>query len=266
MPFPLSLRHVAGLLASAFLASGFAATAMAQDTAADANNPLARMQALNLQNYYVGNLTEVDRSANAFFLRYARPVSLGQTDWLMRATLPVTSNPTFPDGRETGLGDFSVFATMLIDTGNPAVSFGLGPMLVAPTANDEALGQGKWQLGLANVLFNGTSKRVQWGYLLTWQTDVAGDDDRADVSLGVFQPFGMLQLGQGWYARSTGAWTYDFETDNYAIPLGMGIGRVIPTESIVYNAYVEPQYSVATHGPGQPEWQVLFGLNLQFPG
>ena len=135
---------------------------------------------------------------------------------------------------------------------------------MAPTASDDALGAGKWQLGLANVLFNASNKVFQWGYLLTWQASVAGDDDRADVSLGAFQPFGILQLGDGWYARSTGIWTYDFETDNRAIPLGMGIGRVIPTERIVYNAFIEPQYSVETRGPGQPRWQIFAGLNLQF--
>lgn len=252
------------LLAAVVLLTAAPAAAQDTDAAAQANNPLANVTALNFQNYYFGDLTETDDTANAFDLRFAKPFSLGATNWLMRATLPVNTNPDPDGGNVTGLGDFNLFATYVIDTGNPAVSFGIGPMVVAPTATDDALGAGKWQLGLANVLFNASSKRLQWGYLLTWQVSVAGDGDRDDVSLGAFQPFFMLQLGQGWYARSTGVWTYDFEHDYYALPVGMGLGKVIPTEKIVYNAFVEPQYSIDTKGPGQPKWQIFAGLNLQW--
>jgi len=47
-------------------------------------------------------------------------------------------------------------------------------------------------------------------------------------------------------------------------PLGLGIGQVIKQEKTVYNVFVEPQGSVADHGPGQPRWQIFLGLNLQF--
>ena len=43
---------------------------MAQSSAeADANNPLASIVALNLQNYYIGELTESDDDANQFLTR-----------------------------------------------------------------------------------------------------------------------------------------------------------------------------------------------------
>ena len=32
----------------------------------------------------------------------------------------------------------------------------------------------------------------------------------------------------------------------------------------VFNAFVEPQWSVADKGPGWPEWQVFVGFNMQF--
>jgi len=75
------------------------------DAAAQANNPLANMVAFNVQNYYIGELTESDENANQFWLRYAQPFSIGKTDWLMRASLPVNTFPTPPDGsKKTGLG------------------------------------------------------------------------------------------------------------------------------------------------------------------
>lgn len=47
----------------------------------------------------------------------------------------------------------------------------------------------KWSAGFANVLFDGRSRRFQYGYLLTWQASFVGSDDRADVTLGALQPF-----------------------------------------------------------------------------
>ena len=54
--------------------------------------------------------------------------------------------------------------------------YGIEPMVVAPTATDEALGVGAWQLGAAGVYFSLSSPVVQWGGLVTWQTDVSGND------------------------------------------------------------------------------------------
>lgn len=86
--------------------------------------------------------------------------------------------------------------TRAIPTGNPGLSFGLGPMVVALTGTDDPLGAGKWQLGLANMFFSATSKAVQWGYLASWQASVAGED-RGTVSLGSLRPFLNVQLGNG---------------------------------------------------------------------
>jgi len=88
------------------------------------------MTALNLQNYYIGELTESDEDANQFWLRFAKPFSMSKTNWIMRASLPLNSFPTSPDNdKKTGLGDFNVFAAYLFDTGNPAVSFGVSGKL-----------------------------------------------------------------------------------------------------------------------------------------
>lgn len=234
-----------------------------ESSAAQANNPLANSTAMNFQNQY-NQLTGSDDHANQFLLRYARPFKAFGGDWLMRATVPVN---TFPDGagsHNTGLGDVNIFAAYLLDTGNPALSFGIGPQITLPTATDDNLGSEKWSLGFANVLFNASSPTFQYGYLLTWQASVAGDDDRADVNVAAFQPFGFYQLGQGWYLRSAGVWTYDFETDNYAIPVGFGVGKVTKLDRAVMNAFIEPQWTVDHKGDGQPDWGVFAGINFQY--
>lgn len=242
-----------------------AAPAAAQEpAAAQANNPLANTKALNFQNSYYGDLTGGDRDANTLNIRYAQPFAAFGGQWLMRATLPVNTVPKPGGGDRTGIGDFNIFAALLVDLGDPALSFGIGPLATLPTATDDLLGSEKWSLGFANVLFNASSPRVQWGYLLTWQASVAGDDARDDVNIGAFQPFGFLQLGQGWHLRSTATWTYDFNDGDYAVPLGLGAGKVIRTDFGTFNAFIEPQLALATAGPSQPEWSVFGGVNFQF--
>lgn len=152
----------------------------------------------------------------------------------------------------------------MIDTGNPAVSFGFGPQITAPTATEDALGSGKVSGGLVNVLFNASSPVFQYGYLASWQHSVAGEGDRSEVNVGTFQPFMFYQLGGGTYLRSAPIWVKNFQNDSYSVPLGLGVGQVIKQGKTVYNFFVEPQGSVADHGAGQPRWQIFAGLNLQF--
>jgi len=256
----------AALLGCALLAGQVMAQEdSAADAAANANNPLANMKAFNLQNYYIGELTGSEESGNQFWFRYAQPFSVADSDWLLRASLPVNTFPTAPDGdKETGVGDLNLFTAYLMDVGNPAVSFGFGPQLTAPTAGKDELGSEKWSAGLVNVLFDARSPRFQYGYLLTWQHSFAGNDDRDTVNVAALQPFGFYQLGDGTYLRSAPIWVYNLENDSYSVPLGIGIGQVVKKGKTVYNFFVEPQFSLADHGAGQPKWQIFFALNMQF--
>ncbi len=261
----MKLRKIIGVpLTIAALFTGLCA--QKEDHAAtQANNPLANLTVFNLHDYYMGDLSGTDKTANQFWFRYAKPFSIGETNWIMRASLPINTFPTFPNGdKKTGVGDLNIVAAYLIDTGKPGVSFGIGPQITMPIASNDALGSEKWSAGLANVLFNATSRKFQYGYLLTWQGSFAGDDDRSDVNVGAFQPFAFLQLGQGNYLRAAPIWIYNFKNNDYNVPLGIGMGKVIKKDKVVYNIFIEPQFSVAHEGDRQTLWQVFVGLNMQF--
>jgi hypothetical protein len=263
-----SRRRAIAPLAAALLC--LAGTASAQEntaanTQAHANNPLAKFTAFNLHNYYIGELTDTDKNGNQFWFRFAKPFRLGKTSWLMRASLPVNTYPVSPTlEHQTGLGDLNLFAAYLIDVGNPKIALGVGPQLTAPTATEPALGSEKWSAGLMNVLFNMSSPKFQYGYLLTWQASFAGADGRDSVNIGGFQPFLFYQLGGGRFLRSSAIMTYNFDNDTYTVPIGLGIGQVIPRKEVVFNAFIEPQYSLWDKGAGWPKWQIFIALNSQF--
>ena len=247
-----------------------ATAAIAQEPAGSndvtqANNPLAAFTAFSLHDYYIGELTSPDKDANQFWARFAKPFSLGDTQWIMRASLPINSFPVPPaQNNETGIGDLNVFAPYLIDTGIPTMAFGIGPQITAPTASKSAVGSGKWSAGLVNTLFSFASPTFQYGYLLSWQESFAGSSSRKKVNLGAFQPFAFYQLGGGTYLRSTAIMAYDFESSGYSVPIGLGIGQVIPSGKVIFNAFIEPQVSIADKGAGWPKWQIFVGLNSQF--
>lgn len=229
--------------------------------AAQANNPLASMKALNFQNYYTPVLFGVpDKTSNAFWVRYAQPI--GRV--LIRASLPLMTTPFGANNAyESGLGDFNIFGAYLI-TQKPEMTFGIGPLVAMPTATEDALGAGKWQAGAAMIAFAVPSPKVQLGGLLTWQGSFAGDEDRKDTSLMAVQPFAIFQLGKGYYLRSSGIWAFDLKSGNYNVPFGLGLGTVMKAGSMVFNMFAEPQFTILHKGTGQPALQLFFGLNLQF--
>ncbi|MFJ1269873.1 hypothetical protein ACD661_15025 [Legionella lytica] len=147
--------------------------------------------------------------------------------------MPITTYPISAFNKKSGSGDFNALATYLFDTGNPSVSAGVGPLIAAPTANPSELGSGKWQGGLTAVYFNAESVKIQYGGLVTYQTDFAGAHNRTHTSLMAIQPFGFIQLGKGFYLRSAPIWVFDFKNDRHAIPLGMGLGKVIQSGKTV---------------------------------
>lgn len=100
--------------------------------------------------------------------------------------------------------------------------------------------------------------------LVTWQTDFAGDEDRADTNLLTAQVFAIFQIGAGYCVRSSSLTAFDLENDKYLVPFGVGVGKVFKVGRTVVNAFLEPQWSVYSKGAAQPQWRVFAGLNLQW--
>ena len=249
------------------LAALVPAVALAQGASTDdmnaANNPLTPTITVNFQDYWAPTLYDVDDAyTNSFLFRGLVPLKLGGRGQLLRYTLPVTTvSPG--NGSTTGLGDLNLLDLLPFKGGGAELA--LGPQLTIPTATEDETGTGKWQAGLAALAIKPNAKGIL-GALLTWQASFAGDEDRGDQNGLTFQPLFIHNLPNGLYLRSTGNWVFDFENDRYVIPLGIGLGKVWarPTGRTV-NAFLEPQFSVAHDGAGQPQFQLFAGVNLQFP-
>lgn len=85
------------------------------------------------------------------------------------------------------------------------------------------------------------SPQFQVSGLITWQTSFTGDEDRAKTNFMAVQIFGIWQLGKGTYLRSSGISHFNLESGAYNIPFGMGVGKVIKADKLVFNIFAEPQ-------------------------
>lgn len=243
-----------------------AAAQEAHESVNEANNPLTPKITINLQNYYIPDFIDTpgDPHANQFLLRGLIPSDMFGLPQLLRFTLPIATSPDVPDGYVTGLGDLTLIDLFVLPKVGD-VTFAVGPVLVIPTATDEQLGSGKWQVGAAGVVV----APQDWGLLgglVTYQTSFAGVQDREDVNLLTVQPIANVNLSDGWYLRSSATWNFNLENGSSYIPVGAGVGKVFQLEKgITMNAFIEPQYTVWHDGPGAPRWQIFAGLNFQFP-
>jgi len=257
------LRIVVATCALLFPVHSMAQSVSAED-ANKSNNPLNPAPGLNFQNVYTPKLYGTDAYSNDFLLRGTLPVAPGETikaPQILRLTVPVSTRPDPNGGYTTGLGDLNIFDIFLLGKTGGGVEYGAGPLLVMPTASDDALGTGKWQGGVAAIVMH-PSPRGLIGGLLQWQASFAGDKDRADVNTLTAQPFLIHNLASGWYLRSTGIWTFNLKNDDYYIPVGAGAGKVWKSGTTTLNAFVEPQWTVAHEGDGLPKFSIFFGLNL----
>jgi hypothetical protein len=238
-----------------------AARAQSAEEVARANNPLAPITAINFHNFSMPSIYGVENPhANALLLR---PV-IATDRLIFRGTLPVATVPSGDVDPVSGLGDFSAFVAFLLPQAG-SWQLGVGPLLAAPTATDDLLGTGKWQLGVAAVAVSNVTPTLLAGALVTWQASVAGDEDRPDASLLTAQPLAIMQIGGGYYVRSTAVIQVNTETGDFAVPFGLGAGKVFRAGRAVLNAFLEPQWTVLHDGIGQPALQVFAGLNVQFP-
>jgi hypothetical protein len=234
--------------------------ASSESDVATANNPIAPLDAIFFQNYYAPTNYGLPGSSNLLNLRSV--VVSGKQ--IIRANLPVLSGEDGSGNQQSGLGDFSVFDAIRVTPEESKDVFAIGPLLVAPTATNRSLGQGKWQAGFAAVGLRSLSEGSEVIGILTWQHSFAGEEARPEAQVLTFQPIVALSIGGGYYVRSSGILSFDIPNDKNLIPLGAGVGKVFKVGNAIVNAFVEPQFTVYHSGTGLPSFQLFSGLYFLF--
>ena len=248
----------------------FAATAQ-EDLAAQARDPTASITAFQIRYDWTSRIHNAPgEEKGSVVLQPIIPFKLGEQRHIARITLPyVTDSPDLarftapvdqnplppnylPTAKKSGLGDTTLLDLLLFD--QPWGRFGVGGVVSVPTANDRALGTGKWSLGPAAV---GIAKQGKWQYGLlgTGLFSVAGKGDRSSVSALSLQPFASYDLGGGWSAGlSEVNYTYNLRQSRWVdVPVGGRIEKLVRFGSQPVRVFLDVEYNLRNDDIA-PKW------------
>ncbi len=246
--------------------------AYAQDADALAkqlSNPIASLTSVPLQlNYDDGFGADGDGDKLLLNVQPVIPVSIGN-DWNMisRTILPIVSQDgVIPgEGSQSGLGDTvqSLFFSPKALTAS-GWTWGVGPVLLVPTATDDFLGGEKWGAGPTAVALKQTHSGWTYGVLANHLWSFAGDENRNDISSTFLQPFLAKSLGKGKTINVNFESTYDWEGEQWTLPLNIGYSKVsrIGKQLVSYAGGVRYYVDAPDNGPN---WGVRFTLTLLYP-
>ena len=238
-----------------------------EELAKAAQNPIASMISLPFQNNTNLNIGPHDSSQNILNIQPVWPFKIND-DWnlITRTIIPITSNPDVltGEGRVNGVGD-TVFTSWFSPSDSGALTWGVGPMFLLPTATDDTLGEDTWAAGISVVVLTMPGHWVI-GSLISNIWTVGGGD--ADINLFTWQPFINYNLSDGWYVVTAPILTANWEADSdhkWTVPLGGGVGKIFRIGKQPINAQLSLYNNVITPDDYGAEWQVRAQIQFMFP-
>jgi hypothetical protein len=251
-----------------------AAPALAQDDQATElakklSNPVAALISVPVQyNYDEYGGSNDGAVAQRVVFQPVIPFSLN-AEWnlITRTIVPFTDQQDFPipELNQSGLGDTT--ASQFFSPKSPTAGgwiWGVGPVELLPTASDDALGTGKWGLGLTFVALKQTGPWTV-GYLGSRIWSVAGDDNRNNVDVTSVQPFFSYTTKTH---TTIGAFTeamYDWKTSQWTLPLIAQAGQLMKVGSQILQLAVAAKYSADGPAGGPEGWGLRVQLTFLFP-
>lgn len=257
-------------IAFTLLSIGVYAQENQEELAKKAQNPIANMISLPIQNNTNFGLGPYDRNQNVLNIQPVIPTNIG-SDWLLinRVIAPVISQPNIfeESGSTFGLGDIVYQGFFTPNTGGN-VTWGVGPVFVLPTATDNELGAGKWSAGLAIIVVATLNKWVIGGVgYNAWS--FAGASDEPDYNQGLLQYFVNYNLPKAYYITSQPIITVNWnapEKNKWIVPFGLGAGKIFAIGKQKFNFNASAYWNaVKPELIDGPDWSLRFTLVFLFP-
>ena len=250
----------------------------AESLAAAAQNPVAAMYSLSLENSAYFNVGPYhDKTANALDIQPVLPFTVGNWNIISRTIAPLVYRPSLSTGvpgvrmdsllsnSHFGLGDID--QTVYFSPANAqSLIWGVGPSVSLPTATTKSLGTGKFNVGPAAVALVMPTPWVI-GVLGRQLWSVAGQNYRQDVRQLMLQPFANYNFGTGWYLASSPVITSNWNASSrnrWTIPIGGGIGKIFKIGSQAMNAQIQA-FDYPIRPTGGPQWAIRFQIQFLFP-
>ena len=188
----------------------------------------------------------------------------------MRTIVPIISQhdvfyPALPQDRtQSGLGDITQsFFFSPKQPGPGGIIWGLGPVVLYPSATDDLLGGEKWGLGPTVVLLK-QEKGWTYGVLANQIWSVAGNGNRADISAMFLQPFVTYTTKTHTTFGLNTESTYNWEDSQWTVPINLSVSQILKLGKQPVSVLLGVRYYA--DGPsGAPDWGVRLAFTLLYP-
>ena len=262
---PVKLASVAALHFVTGLACAQEASAPpagnADELAKKLSNPVAALISVPIQ-YNYDETFGVDGHRHTLNVQPVIPVSTSE-DWnlISRTIVPIISQADLMPGTDqSGLGDIvqSVFFSPKAPTASGLI-WGVGPAALLPTGSSD-LSADTWAVGPTAVVLK---QQGRWtvGALANHLEDISG---YVDISATFMQPFLSYSLGKGRTLGLNTESTYDWETEQWNVPVNLTYSKVtkIGSQLVSIGGGVRGYLEAPTGGP---DWGLRLVFTLLYP-
>jgi len=248
--------------------AGNAALPSADELAKELANPNTALATLNLKNQftsYEGDLPGADDQDNFSWL--FQPILPFVRDdgskVIFRPAVPIFLDRPIVDANTgmfdeaSGLGDIAFDLAYAPSVDDPGKLFAVGVFGTIPTASDD-LGTDRWTLG-PELLVGMLRPSYVLGLLSNHHWDYAGSGD-TDISTTTLNILSVYLPGGGWNMGSSPAIAYDWEAEQWTVPLNGSVGKTIVIGGRPWKFAVEANYYLEKPDAFGPDWQVSFNI------
>jgi hypothetical protein len=241
----------------------------AEELAKKLANPVASLISVPIQANYDRDIGPYeDGSLWQINIQPVIPFTLND-NWnlITRTILPVIDQSDVPvDGMgESGIGD--IVQSFFFSPKKPTprgIIWGIGPVILLPTASDEMLGTEKWGIGPTGVALRQVGPWT-YGALVNQIESFTGDDDRADISATFIQPFlTYITKTKTTFALNTES-TYDWENEEWLVPINFNILQLLKIGPQIIQVGMGTRYWADSPDNGPEGWGVRMTLTFLYP-
>ena len=192
------------------------------------SNPLASLISFPIQTNFDIGMGDGSGWKMTINLQPVIPIALNKKwNLISRTIIPIIHQGSVvaPGTGQSGLGDVVQSIFISPNKSEPFI-WGVGPVVLIPTATNEFLGAKQLGLGPTVVVLKqqkGWTVGALWNHI--WR--VAGGSGRPRVNSDFIQPFLSYSTKDGWsYTLNTES-TYDWTGNSWAIPIHFQIAKIV---------------------------------------